>query len=335
MKGSGPRIGITTTIPVEVVFAAGLVPVDLNNIFITSPAPRELVEEAEARGLPRSSCAWLKGVYTAARRAGIDRVIGVVHGDCSGTQALLELLASEGLETVPFAYPVSRDPDLVLNAITDFAGRLGVSLEDADAWRVRLLSHRRMLAELDEALVAGRAVTGAEAHAWMVSSSDFRGDPEDYGRELRAFLDALSDRPLPSPATPVALAGVPPIAGDFFEVAESVGLRIAYNEVPAEFTMMHSPHMSLQHIYCNYSYPYDAEYRLARLAAEIARREARGVIHYLQTFCHRQIGARLLRERLPLPVLELECDRPGRLDSAARGRLESFAEMLRAGSDGK
>ena len=29
------KIGLTTTVPVEVIFAAGDTPVDLNNIFIT------------------------------------------------------------------------------------------------------------------------------------------------------------------------------------------------------------------------------------------------------------------------------------------------------------
>ena len=46
------RIGITTTIPVEIVYAAGCVPVDLNNSFITSDSAAALVAEAEYRGLP-------------------------------------------------------------------------------------------------------------------------------------------------------------------------------------------------------------------------------------------------------------------------------------------
>ena len=61
-------LGLTTTVPVEMLFAAGLRPVDLNNIFITSGMTAELVEEAEIRGFPRNSCAWNKGIYSAARR---------------------------------------------------------------------------------------------------------------------------------------------------------------------------------------------------------------------------------------------------------------------------
>jgi benzoyl-CoA reductase/2-hydroxyglutaryl-CoA dehydratase subunit BcrC/BadD/HgdB len=95
--------------------------------------------------------------------------------------------------------------------------------------------------------------------------------------------------------------------------------------------MAHFRYMQLQDIYAEYSYPYDAFHRLDRLETETRRRGARGLIHYVQSFCHRQIYDRLLRERLSLPVLTLECDRPGPLDAAARTRLESFAEMLRAG----
>ena len=41
------RIGMTTTVPVEVILAAGHVPVDLNNVFITGSEPMRQVEAAE------------------------------------------------------------------------------------------------------------------------------------------------------------------------------------------------------------------------------------------------------------------------------------------------
>jgi hypothetical protein len=34
---SGTKVGLTTTIPVEVLLAAGVTPVDLNNLFISAP----------------------------------------------------------------------------------------------------------------------------------------------------------------------------------------------------------------------------------------------------------------------------------------------------------
>jgi len=44
------KIGLTATVPVEVILAAGLVPVDLNNRFITHPDRDRLLSMAEARG---------------------------------------------------------------------------------------------------------------------------------------------------------------------------------------------------------------------------------------------------------------------------------------------
>ncbi|HEC79751.1 MAG TPA: 2-hydroxyacyl-CoA dehydratase, partial [Firmicutes bacterium] len=45
---SGSKVGITTTLPVEVIFSAGMVPVDLNNMFIGREDAYQMVEGAEA-----------------------------------------------------------------------------------------------------------------------------------------------------------------------------------------------------------------------------------------------------------------------------------------------
>ena len=90
-------VGITTTVPMEILFAAGLRPLDLNNAFITSDDPGAMVAEAERAGFPRTMCAWVKGLYAAVHRLGVRRVVAVVEGDCSNTQALMEILESEGV----------------------------------------------------------------------------------------------------------------------------------------------------------------------------------------------------------------------------------------------
>ena len=62
MADGDRRVGITTTVPIEIIFAAGLAPVDLNNAFITSPDAGKMVEKAEGMGFPRNMCAWVKGI---------------------------------------------------------------------------------------------------------------------------------------------------------------------------------------------------------------------------------------------------------------------------------
>ncbi|MBN2712774.1 MAG: hypothetical protein JXR97_10150, partial [Planctomycetes bacterium] len=63
-----PPVGITTTVPVEVLFAAGRVPLDLNNIFVADDKACQLVERAEQAGFPQSTCAWIKGLYGVIHR---------------------------------------------------------------------------------------------------------------------------------------------------------------------------------------------------------------------------------------------------------------------------
>ncbi len=102
MPEAANAIGMTTTVPVEIIYAAGRTPVDLNNIFVADPEADKLVAYAEARGFPQSACAWTKGLYGAIHAHGIKEVVGVVEGDCSNTYALCEILESEGIAVHPF-----------------------------------------------------------------------------------------------------------------------------------------------------------------------------------------------------------------------------------------
>ena len=47
-------IGITTTVPIEVLMAAGYTPVDLNNVFIGNTERERLVNIAERAGFPQN-----------------------------------------------------------------------------------------------------------------------------------------------------------------------------------------------------------------------------------------------------------------------------------------
>ena len=100
------RIGFTTTIPVEFILAGGNIPVDLNNIFVCSPNPNHLIDEAQNDGLPRNCCSWIKGLYSVAvKEKAVDEIISVTNGDCSNTHALTELYSANNIKVHPFAYP--------------------------------------------------------------------------------------------------------------------------------------------------------------------------------------------------------------------------------------
>ncbi|SHG80255.1 Benzoyl-CoA reductase/2-hydroxyglutaryl-CoA dehydratase subunit, BcrC/BadD/HgdB [Thermosyntropha lipolytica DSM 11003] len=322
------RIGFTTTIPVEIILAAGKEPVDLNNVFITSTRAGEMVEMAEEAGYPRNTCGWIKGLYAAALENDLEAVIAVMHGDCSNTLALMETLEIKGIKIIPFAFPYVREREMIEHNINRLMNYFGVSSEQVEQVRKRLDAVRRLCHKIDEMTWKDNLVSGFENHYYLVSSSDFNGDPEKYEEEIKAFIARASRRQPYKDTLRLAYIGVPPIFTDLYQVLEEMGARVVYNEVQRQFAM---PFVSddIYEQYLKYTYPYGAFARLEDIQQEIERRGVDGVIHYTQTFCFRQIEDLIYREKIKLPFLTLEGDKPGKLDARSRMRLEAFINMLK------
>jgi benzoyl-CoA reductase/2-hydroxyglutaryl-CoA dehydratase subunit BcrC/BadD/HgdB len=230
-------IGLTATVPVEVLLAAGAVPLDLNNVFITSPDPAALVAEAEQRGFPINCCAWIKGIYATARRLGVRRIIGVAQGDCSNTHALMDVFASEGVEVIAFNYPFPKDALTLGRALDELAVRLGTTRAAAEEERRRLAPLRRTLAEIDRLTWQEGRITGEENHAWLIGSSDFGGDPAEYARAAEEFLAEARARPPATFRHRLGFIGIPPIAGGLYGLLEGLGARVVFNEFQRQFAM--------------------------------------------------------------------------------------------------
>ncbi|MCX7020678.1 MAG: 2-hydroxyacyl-CoA dehydratase [bacterium] len=320
-----PRLGITATVPSEVALAAGRTLVDLNNVRVRGESPERAVREAESAGFPRNSCAWIKGVYATIRRLGLSEVVGVSRGDCSNTEALLEILADDGLAAVPFAYPESRSPEELSHALERFADRLGTSLGEAEQWRERLAPIREDLGRLDGLVVEGKRRDAAYFNL-ALSASDWGGDLEGYAAALEREL-ASGEEPPPA-SVRLAYLGVPPAFTDLLARTAELGAAFVFAEIPRQFTMPgRSPDLVAQ--YLAYTYPYGMAFRLGDILPKLEKRRVDGVVHYVQSFCFRQIEDILLRRRLPsVPVLTLEGDRPGPLTARDLLRLESFVETL-------
>ncbi|MBI5905927.1 MAG: 2-hydroxyacyl-CoA dehydratase [Deltaproteobacteria bacterium] len=323
------RVGFTTSIPVEILYAGGRIPVDLNNVFIASENPAEYIRRAEADGFPRNSCGWIKGIYGVVRGDGFREVIAVAQGDCSFTQALMEVLRYRGVGVTPFSFPFDRDPRFLLLELEKMASRYGTTVRSAEEWKARLDRVRSIAHEIDRLTWQEGKVTGEENHRWLVACSDFDGDPDGYARRAQAFLDAASTRRPMEGAVPVAFVGVPPIVSGLHACFEEAGARIVLNEVQRQFSMP-APTASLVDQYLAYTYPYSFFERLSDIRTEVSRRGARGVVHYVQSFCFRQIEDILLRGEVGVPVLTLEGDQPGPVDERTRIRIQAFVEMLRS-----
>jgi len=323
------KIGITTTVPIEILLAAGYQSVDLNNVFITDPNPERLVNIAEKVGFPLNCCSWIKGIYGVCMEYGIDTVLCVTTGDCSNTIMLMEVLKLKGLKVIPFAYPDQPDVQRMQSALQTLAEALGTTLEAADRVRDELKPNHNLALKLDELTWRQGLVSGWENHLWLVSTSDFNQDHHKYYHQLQKLLaDCHERQPYPPHWLRLAYIGVPSVYGrDFYRYVEENAARVVFNEIQRQFAMP-KPGSSLAEQYSNYTYPYSIYQRLKDITAELKQRQVDGVIHYVQAFCHRGIGDIIFRDAIDLPILTLEGNDDFCLTHHVKTRIEAFLDML-------
>lgn len=322
-------IGITTTIPVEVILSAGASPIDLNNLFISSTEREKLIARAENDGFPLNTCAWIKGIYGAVLENNIREVICVTGGDCSNTIMLMEVLRHRGIKAIPFNYPAEPDPAAISEAISKLAAEFGTTVAAAEKQRKLLLPARSLIQQIDLMTWQDNLISGWENHYQLVSASDFNGDVDRYAAELRVLINNARQRqPYPDDELRLGIIGVPPIfAAGFYGFLEQHGGRAVFNEVQRQFSMPY-PADNLAEQYTSYTYPYSTEMRLTDIKNAIIERRLDGIIHYVQSFCHRAIGDILIRHEVELPILTIEGNTDMTINQHLKTRLEAFLDML-------
>ena len=320
-------VGITSTIPVEIVFAGGLRPLDLNNIFITSPEREALLKDAESMGFSHSICAWIKGIFSVVMNYGIKRVIAVTGGDCSNTLALSELLSRNGVEVIDFNYPYNRDRKALRKEMDRMIRRFSTSWDDVLIWKSRLDKIRKKLKKIDELTYKEEKISGFENHIFLVSSSDFESDPDGFENKIDSFLHEIEMRKPNKDYIRIGYLGVPTVLDNFYEYIEELNGKVVFNEVQRQFSMPFLKDDILE-TYLSYTYPYDIDGRISDIKEQIRERDLDGLIHYTQAFCYRQIHDIILRRALNIPILSIEGDRPGPLDGRTALRIEAFIDMI-------
>ena len=329
------RIGFTTTVPVEIILAAGHVPVDLNNIFVTDKDPASFVDNAETEGLPRNICAWIKGIYTAVTKADIDEVIAVTEGDCSNSHALAELFMEQGIPVHTFAYPFGKEDrrTFLEREFRSLAKALGTTYEAAAEYTKLTDPIRAKLRRVDELTVQEKA-TGCENHLWLVTSTDFNTDPVTYEAELDAKIAEIEARESADRKIRIGVLGVPTIFDDMYGFIESKGASVVFNEIQRQFAI---PSQNPDYIsrYAEYTYPYDVFGRIADIKQQVKERKIDGLIHYVQSFCYRAMQDITIKKHMDVPVLAIEGDGPSGIDARTKIRIESFIEMLEAKKNGR
>jgi benzoyl-CoA reductase/2-hydroxyglutaryl-CoA dehydratase subunit BcrC/BadD/HgdB len=251
----------------------------------------------------------------------------VTEGDCSYTKALMEVLSLRGIKVYPFAYPGGREEPALRLEIEKLMGHLGVDWDAVQQAKRRLDLIRCKVHEIDRLSWQENLVTGEENHYFQVCTSDMNGDPDAFEAEVDAFLAEAVQRPTRTERLRLAYVGVPPIIDGLYGFLEGQGARVVFNETQRQFTMPYGIDSVVEQ-YRAYTYPYDIFHRIEDIARELKARKVDGVIHYVQSFCFRQIEDMVLRKTLSLPILTLEGDKPSVIDARTKIRIEGFLELL-------
>lgn len=195
------------------------------------------------------------------------------------------------------------------------------------AVKKRLDQVRGKVAELDRLTWQENTVSGFHNHLYQVSCSDFNGDVTAFEQDVDEFILKAKLATEGTENLRLGFIGVPPIVNDLYGHFERMGARVVFNEVQRQFAMPY-PVDDLVEQYRLYTYPYGVFGRIEDIKLEIERRNLDGIVHYVQSFCFRQIEDMIFREKLDIPILTIEGDKPGKLDARTKLRMDSFLEML-------
>lgn len=323
------KIGITTTVPIEVLIAANYEVVDLNNIFVTSDNYSKYIDIAEREGFPKSCCAWQKGLYGVCIEHEIKEIVGVTEGDCSNTKALEEVLDMQGVKVYPFAYPHSHNIEDVKRSIDSFMDIFQVNIEQVECVRQRVNKIRKLIKKIDKLTFEENKATGFENHLYQVSASDFNSDIAKFELDISKKIIEIEQRKPLEKKIRLGYIGVPPMTCDIYDYVEKFNAHFVYNEVQREFAFPRAEYAkNIYEQYYDYTYPYNIKFRLKDIKKQIQERQIDGIIHYTQAFCYRQIEDIVIKKELDIPVLNIEGDKLNYLDARTKLRIEAFLDML-------
>jgi benzoyl-CoA reductase/2-hydroxyglutaryl-CoA dehydratase subunit BcrC/BadD/HgdB len=252
-----------------------------------------------------------------------------MEGDCSNTKALIEVLQLKGIKVHPFSFPHSHTLEDVEREIKKLMDHFKVEEAEVEAVRKRLNEVRTLGKEVDELTYIHCKANGFENHLHQVSLSDFNGDINVFESDLKKAIEEIKTREPINKKLRLGYIGVPPMTADIYGFVENFNAHFVYNEVQREFAFPRGTEAkNIYEQYYDYTYPYNTEFRILELKKQIEERQLDGIIHYTQAFCYRAVEDIIIKNKLDIPILNIEGDKLNTLDARTKLRLEAFLDML-------
>lgn len=340
-----------TYTPVEIIHAAGFVPVRLRG----GPGT---VEKAYTH-VPDFICPYLKRCLENAMEGRYDFLSGLVQGytcdaACGVVNIFEDAMDLELVHTIPLPYGTSETARQYFQSVLDtFGNKLNEIGGAYDAYDDETLHHSislyaniyRIIDDLYQNRMIGNLSLGALDLQTIVDAGDVLA-PEDYLRMLENFPQAPTEPKRSAfKGCPIIISGSLIESPDIFDLIASSGGRIAADDlctgsrrVYPDYGDSNLPMDRLFFRHCtrrpcpSRSLAVDRSRVLIDLAA---RSGAKGVIFMVQKFCTPHLSDYpILSDELKkhgLPSLMLETDETWQTGEQLRNRLESFFDMIEAG----
>jgi len=282
--------------------------------------------------MPRNTCSWIKGLLGVMEdlKDKITTIIAVTEGDCSNNHSLINLYKYyyPHINIIPFSFPTDKNPEKLKMELDKLKRIFSVSDTSIIESKQILDKIREKIKKFDQMQNDNHSLAGRLIQQTLVSSSDFNSNYQQYELDLDQSINILNKKKASPKRIKIGYTGVPTIISDLFDhIEDSFPIDVTFFEVEQDFAM-YKKKINILDQYLSFNYPYDIFPRIKLINNEIKKRGLKAMIHYTQSFCHRQIDDILVHKLLDVPVLTIEGEAPGVLDMRTKNRIECFMENI-------
>lgn len=318
------KIGVIPPVPMEPFAASTHEVANLWSVFFLAEDRSAWLETARLAGFPENYSVWARCLYGILFDRGIETLYYPEPGLPKEIQRVVQLLREQDVHTVPFSFPLLRNPDRLREQLDKLSSGLGVEPGVLEAVMEKWANARTSLRRFDGLQLRSAGFSSRTYVATLARSMDPRQDLEGLKRDIEAGLLAYEDVGRDR-WTRVALLGLTPYREGFYEALESRKAVVVYDEWGVENNPM-STGADLSAIYNICPLPYGLKRRLERIQREIETRHIKGVILGVEYIGESIRDEGFFRANLGVPIFVLENAEGGPLGEADQRSLGRFLE---------